>query len=105
MASGNDPHDPHGGGHHILPLGIYWGVFFALVIGTLLTVWTATIDLGRMNVVVALVIASIKALLVILFFMHVKYSSKMVWLFAGAGFFWMILQILFTMQDYVSRSW
>lgn len=105
MASGADPHDPHGGGHHILPLGVYWGVFFALVVGTLVTVWSATIDLGHMNVVVALLIASVKALLVILYFMHVKYSSKMVWLFAGAGFFWMIIQILFTMQDFVSRGW
>jgi cytochrome c oxidase subunit 4 len=61
--------------------------------------------MGSMNVIVALAIASVKAILVILFFMHVKYSSKMVWLFAAAGFAWFGLQVLFTMQDFVSRSW
>jgi cytochrome c oxidase subunit IV len=105
MAQHTDTHAAHGGEHHVLPLSIYWGVFFALVIGTALTVWTATIDLGRMNVIVALVIASVKAILVILFFMHVKYSSRMVWLFAGAGFFWVLLMIAFTMQDFATRSW
>ncbi len=105
MASNTDHGAAHGGGHHILPIGIYWGVFTALVVGTILTVVTARVDLGHMNVVVALVIACVKALLVILFFMHVKYSSKMVWLFASAGFFWFLLMIAFTMQDFVSRSW
>jgi len=104
MASGTDSHGAHGA-HHILPLGVYWAVFTALVVGTIVTVWSATIDLGAWNVVVALIIASVKALLVILYFMHVKYSSKMVWLFAGAGFFWVVMMILFTMQDFVSRSW
>jgi cytochrome c oxidase subunit 4 len=105
MASNTDPHAAHGGEHHILPLGIYWAVFTALVVGTVLTVWTARIDLGHMNVVVALSIAAVKALLVILFFMHVKYSSKLVWLFAATGFLWFGLQILLTMQDFVSRGW
>ena len=105
MASGTDPHGSHGGEHHVLPLSIYWTVFTALVVGTILTVWTATIDLGHLNVVVALLIASVKAILVILFFMHVKYSSKMVWIFAAAGFFWVAMMILFTMQDFVSRGW
>ena len=105
MAQHTDHDAAHGGEHHVLPLPIYWGVFFALVVGTALTVWTATIDLGRLNVIVALVIASVKAILVILFFMHVKYSSKMVWLFAGAGFFWVLLMIAFTMQDFATRSW
>lgn len=105
MASTTDQHAAHGGEHHILPLGVYWAVFLALVVGTIVTVWTATMDLGHLNVIVALVIASVKALLVILYFMHVKYSSKMVWLFAGAGFFWVVMMILFTMQDFVSRGW
>ncbi len=105
MASNTDQHAAHGGEHHVLPLPVYWGVFLALVVGTALTVWTATIDLGRLNVIVALVIATVKASLVILYFMHVKYSSKLVWVFAAAGFFWVVLMILFTMQDFVSRSW
>jgi cytochrome c oxidase subunit 4 len=104
MASGTDSHGAHGG-HHILPLGVYWAVFFALVVGTLVTVWSATIDLGRLNVIVALLIASVKAALVVLYFMHVKYSSKMVWLFAASGFLWVAMMILFTMADFASRSW
>jgi len=105
MASPTDHSAAHGGEHHILPLSVYWGVFTALVVGTIVTVWSATIDLGALNVIVALVIASVKALLVILYFMHVKYSSKMVWIFAAAGFFWVVIMILFTMQDFVSRGW
>jgi cytochrome c oxidase subunit 4 len=103
MASGTD--DTHDPAHHVLPLSIYWGVFLALVVGTLVTVWTATIDLGALNTVVALAIACTKALLVILFFMHVKYSSKLVWLYAAAGFFWVVIMIVITGADYVSRGW
>lgn len=106
MSATHDSADHEAGtAHHVLPLHIYWGVFSALVVGTLLTVWTATKDLGAMNTVVALLIAGVKALLVILFFMHVKYSSKLVWLFAGAGFFWFVCEVVFTMADYSSRSW
>jgi cytochrome c oxidase subunit 4 len=104
MASSDDTHGSHGG-HHILPLGVYWAVFLALVVGTIVTVWSATIDLGPLNVVVALLIASVKAALVILYFMHVKYSSRMVQLFAAAGFFWVVIMIVFTMADFASRSW
>jgi cytochrome c oxidase subunit 4 len=105
MASGTDPHGSHDGGHHVLPLSVYWAVFIALIVGTIVTVWSATIDLGALNVVVALIIASVKAALVILYFMHVKYSSKLVWVFAASGFFWVMMMILFTMQDFVSRGW
>jgi cytochrome c oxidase subunit IV len=91
--------------HHLLPLKVYIGVFLALVVGTVLTVWSATKDLGAMNNVVAITIACIKALLVILYFMHVKYSSKLVWIYCAAGFVWFLIMIAFTMPDYVSRSW
>src|SRR5688572_33401084 len=90
MAQHTDTHAGHAGEPHVLPLSVYWGVFLALVVGTIVTVWTATIDLGALNLVVALAIATIKASLVILFFMHVKYSSKLVWVFAAMGFFWEI---------------
>lgn len=106
MASHTDDNmSAHGGEHHVLPLSVYWTIFLALVVGTIVTVWSATIDLGHWNVIVALAIASTKAALVILYFMHVKYSSKMVWAFAAAGFFWVFMMIVFTMQDFVSRSW
>jgi cytochrome c oxidase subunit 4 len=95
----------HTGEHHVLPLRVYWGVFLALVVGTVLTVWSATKDLGAWNTVVALLIASVKASLVILYFMHVKYSSKLVWVFAAAGFFWTAIMIVILMADFVGRGW
>jgi cytochrome c oxidase subunit 4 len=91
--------------HHVLPLRIYWGVFTALVVGTLLTVWTATFDLGPWNTPIALGIAIAKGLLVILFFMHVKYSTRLTWLFVAAGFVWFVIMVCITMADFVSRSW
>jgi cytochrome c oxidase subunit 4 len=91
--------------HHVLPLRIYWGVFLALVAGTLLTVYAAVHDLGAWNTPIALFIAGTKAMLVILFFMHVKYSSKLTWMFVAGGFIWFVIQVVITMTDYVSRSW
>ena len=88
-----------------MPLSVYWGVFLALVVGTLVTVWSATIDLGALNVIVALVIATAKALLVVLYFMHVKYASKLTWLFVASGFFWLLIMLVITMNDYISRGW
>jgi cytochrome c oxidase subunit 4 len=90
---------------HVLPLRVYWGVFFALVFGTLLTIWSATKDLGPWNMPIALAIAVTKALFVILFFMHVKYATKLTWLFVAAGFLFFIIQVVITMSDFVSRSW
>jgi cytochrome c oxidase subunit 4 len=105
MAPPTDTRAGHAGEPHVLPLSVYWGVFLALVVGTIVTVWTATFDLGAMNLVVALAIATVKASLVILFFMHVKYSSKLVWVFAGMGFFWVVMMFAFTLMDFQTRSW
>jgi cytochrome c oxidase subunit 4 len=106
--SSHPPHSvQHGthGQHHVLPLYIYWSVFFALVVGTIGTVWVATFDLGPWNTPIALGIAITKGLLVILFFMHVKYSTKLTWLFVAAGFVWFLIMVCITMTDFVSRSW
>jgi cytochrome c oxidase subunit IV len=84
---------------------IYVAVFVALMVLTGATVYAATVDLGLWNTPVALAIAITKAVLVILFFMHVKYSSRLVWLATGAAFFWLALMILGTLGDYVSRGW
>jgi cytochrome c oxidase subunit 4 len=62
-------------------------------------------DLGRMNAVVALTIAVIKATLVVLYFMHVRYSSKLTWVFVGAGFFWLAIMVALTLSDYMTRGW
>ena len=86
-------------------LKIYLLIFFALMLGTALTVAAAFVDMGFMNTPVALIIALIKATLVIMFFMHVKYSPKLVGLFAVAGFFWLSIMLALTMQDYYTRGW
>jgi len=90
---------------HIVSPAIYVAVFAALMVLTGATVYAATVDLGLWNTPVALVIAITKAVLVILFFMHVKYSSRLVWLTTGAAFFWLVLMILGTLGDYASRGW
>jgi cytochrome c oxidase subunit 4 len=81
-------------------LRIYFLVFGALLVGTLATVLVAKVDLGVMNDVVALAIAVTKALLVILFFMHVRTSTRLTALTALAGFFWLAILILITLSDY-----
>jgi cytochrome c oxidase subunit IV len=94
----------HFGHAHIAPATMYYKVFGALIIGTILTVAAAKVDMGPLNNVVMLTIACTKATLVILFFMHVRWSSRLTWVVAGAGFFWLLL--LFTvMGDYISRGW
>jgi cytochrome c oxidase subunit 4 len=84
--------------------GLYLVIFAALVIGTCLTWAIAFVNLGPWNPVVALTIACIKAVLVILFFMHVKYSSKLTKLTISAGFFWLMIMITMSLTDYLTRS-
>ncbi len=88
---------------HVLPLRVYFAVFLALLAGTALTAWVATVDLGRLNDVVALAIAGTKAALVILYFMHVRYSSKLIWVFSLAGFVWLVLFFVLILADYETR--
>lgn len=80
-------------------------VFVGLLVLLLLTIGAAYIDLGPLHVPVALGIAVLKALLIILFFMHVRYSSRLTWAFVGAGFFWLLLLIVLTMSDFATRGW
>lgn len=80
-------------------------VFLALLALTLLTTTVAFIDLGAgLNTVVALTIAVIKAFLVVLYFMHVRYSDRLTWVFVAAGFFWLLIMIGGTMDDLLTRS-
>jgi cytochrome c oxidase subunit 4 len=90
---------------HVAPIKLYLAIFAALMIGTAVTVVVAFFDLGAMNNVVMLAIACTKALLVVLFFMHVRWSSRLTWVVAGAGFFWLLILFTLTMSDYMSRSW
>jgi cytochrome c oxidase subunit 4 len=91
-------------GHgHVLPLRVYFAVFLALMAGTALTVWSAFRDMGGLNVTVALVIAGVKSLLVILYFMHVRYAPRLIWVFAIGAFLWLMILFGFTLSDYVTR--
>lgn len=90
---------------HIVPLKTYFVIFGALMVLTVLTVGIAFVDLGFLNTFVAVTIAVVKALLVLLYFMHVKYSSKLTMVFAGAGFIWLLILVAFTMSDLLSRGW
>src|SRR6204780_1215420 len=88
------------------PLPTYFAVFFALLVGTGLTVFAATLDLGRFNAAVALTIASIKATLVALFFMHVWHASeKLTKLVVISALFFLLLLLGLTMSDYATRMW
>jgi cytochrome c oxidase subunit 4 len=91
--------------NHVAPKSLYYLIFAALVVGTALTVLVAFYDLGFMNNIVMLTIACVKALLVILFFMHVRWGSRLTWVVAGAGFFWLLIMFTITMTDYMSRGW
>lgn len=90
---------------HVAPKSLYYLIFLALMIGTVLTVVVAMFDLGAFNNIVMLSIACAKALLVILFFMHVRWSSRLTMVVAASGFFWLLILFSITMADYVSRGW
>ncbi len=90
---------------HIVSRKIYFLVFGALMILTALTVVAANFDFGALNNVIAMTIAVTKAVLVILFFMHVRYGSKLIMVVVVAGFFWLGILLALTMSDYQSRRW
>ncbi|HKI06691.1 MAG TPA: cytochrome C oxidase subunit IV family protein [Thermoanaerobaculia bacterium] len=90
--------------HHVTPVWLYLAVFFALLVLTGATVGVAYLDLGWANNLVAMAIAVTKALLVLWFFMHLRYSTRMTKLTALAGFFWLGGMILVTLMDYLTRT-
>jgi cytochrome c oxidase subunit 4 len=92
-------------GHHVASVRLYLVIFGALILGTILTVVVAKFDFGAMNNIVMLSIAVTKALLVVLYFMHVRWSSRLTWVVAASGFFWLLILFFFTMADYMSRGW
>jgi len=89
---------------HQVPRKVYYLIFSALIVLTGVTVSVAFIDLGPLNNVIMLTIAVTKAVLVILYFMHVRYSSRLTWVFVGAGFFWLVILFVFTLADYFTRE-
>ena len=91
---------------HISTIGSSVAIWIALLVGTGLTVGAAFIDLGPFNIVVALAIATVKATLVVLFFMHVKGASeKLTGAIVVSGFFFLAILISLSLADYLTRSW
>jgi cytochrome c oxidase subunit 4 len=89
---------------HISPKSTYYAIFGALMVLTAVTVAVAFVNLGALNFPVALAIAITKATLVVLFFMHVKYSSQLTKLFVGMAFFFLFVLFGLTLTDYLSRG-
>ncbi len=90
---------------HVSPLRTYFLVFGALLVFTLTTVVVAFQHLGPLNDLVALGIAGTKMTLVVLYFMHAKYSTRLTKLVVVSGFAWLLILFAFTLSDYVSRGW
>ena len=91
---------------HIVPVRIYVTIFFVLLLGTGLTVLAAFQDFPwQLNTIVALTIAVTKATFVVLFFMHVRYSSRLVWVIVASALFWMGILFALTFSDYLTRGW
>ncbi|OFW02838.1 MAG: hypothetical protein A3I61_11990 [Acidobacteria bacterium RIFCSPLOWO2_02_FULL_68_18] len=90
---------------HISPKRLYYTIFTALMVLTAITVAVAFVNLGTLNFPIALGIAITKATLVILFFMHLKYSSRLTKLVCGSAFFFLLVLFGLTLSDYLSRGW
>lgn len=104
MADESHPHT-HEPLHHITPLSTYFIIFAALALGTILTWAASQVDLGMWNTPIALLIATIKAVLVILFFMHVIHSSRLTWVVIIGAFLWLSLLFVLTFADFLTRGW
>jgi cytochrome c oxidase subunit IV len=90
---------------HIVPIKTYAIVLVALLVLTATTCAVSFVDKGKINAVVAVVIAFGKASLVALIFMHLRYSRRLMWVVAASGLFWLGILIALTMSDYLTRGW
>lgn len=108
MSDYHDPSNitnPEHHDHHIVGPSTYIKIYISLLILTGVTVGAAKVEMGVLNPVVALLIASVKAAVVILWFMHMKYQTKLLKLTISAGFFTFLVLICMTLSDYMSRAW
>jgi cytochrome c oxidase subunit 4 len=90
---------------HLVPISLYVTIWAALMVFTGITVFAATVELGVFNIVVALLIATIKGTLVVLFFMHLRYSTKLTMVTVVAAIFFLIILFSLSMTDYLTRAW
>lgn len=89
--------------HHIIPISVYAGVLGILILGTIITVGVAQIDFGPWNTVIAMLVATIKASFVLLYFMHLKYDNAMNRVIFGSGFFFLLILFSFSIIDIITR--
>ena len=90
---------------HIVSVRVYITIFLVLLVGTALTVVAAYMDFPwKLNTIIALTIATAKATFVVLYFMHVRYSSRLVWVIVASALFWMAILFAFTFSDYLTRG-
>ena len=90
---------------HIIPAKLYVLIWAILMAGTAITVFAARLELGVFNIVLALLIATVKGTLVVLFFMHLRYSTKLTMVTVIASIFWLFILFSLTMTDYITRAW
>jgi cytochrome c oxidase subunit 4 len=90
---------------HVVSRRTYFAIFAILLVCTYLTWQVAYFDLGPLNTVVALGIAVFKAVLVVLFFMHVRQGTRLTWVVVLSGVFWLAILLFVTMSDYLTRGW
>lgn len=111
---GTDPDTKHGhvhdeqehlegGHHHIIPFNVYLSVFATLILLTIITVWTAQYHFGIMNGVVAMGIATLKATLVGMYFMHLKFDNKLYWIILIGSVGFLVVMWFFSYFDYITR--
>jgi cytochrome c oxidase subunit IV len=91
--------------HHITSVRTYYIIYAVLMLFLLATVGAAELPLGRAHLPIAMSIAVIKAVLIVLFFMHVYYSSRLTWVVSVASFLWLGLLLAFLVADYLARGW
>jgi cytochrome c oxidase subunit 4 len=87
-----------------IPKNVFIRVWAGLLVLLALTWGLAQLDLGRLNAIAALTIAVVKMLLVLLYFMHLRFSTRLTWIFAAAGFIWLLIMVDLTLSDYLTRG-
>jgi cytochrome c oxidase subunit 4 len=102
MTTHSEEHSEHT--PHILSVGAYLAVWAALMVLLVITVAVSFLNLGLLGKVVAITIAAIKAGLIVTYFMHLRYSQSLVWVFAGLGFIWFIIMFSIMISDYLARG-
>ena len=90
---------------HVISARTNWVIYLLLMGLLVLTIAVAYVDLGPFGVPVALTIATVKAVLILLYFMHVRYSNKLVWIFSAATIYWLLILLALSFNDFWARGW